>query len=70
MSTKRFAIDKKGNKIYIGNVVKFIIQLFLVEDMNYLSWSKEQYITLRDRNNKNKILEYITPSEVTKLWRA
>ena len=70
MSTKRFAIDKKGNKIYIGNVVKFNNQLFLVEDMNYLSWSKEQYITLRDRNNKNKILEYITPSEVTKLWRA
>tara|TARA_R110000824_G_scaffold41357_9_gene123117 strand:+ start:7437 stop:7637 length:201 start_codon:yes stop_codon:yes gene_type:complete len=64
MLTRRFAIDRKGKKIYIGNVVKYNNSFFFVEDMHYLSWSTEQYLVLVDRKNKNKKIDFIKPSDV------
>ena len=66
MLTKRFALDKKGKRIYIGTLVEYKNSLFYVENMNYLMWTKKQFITLRSKKNKNKILDFITPEEVAK----
>ena len=65
MSTRKFAIDKKGKKIYIGSAVKYKNLIFLVENMQHLSWNREQYITLVDRKNKNKKIEFVLPAEVS-----
>ena len=54
MSTRRYALDQKGKKIYIGSSIKYRNLSFLVEDINYLSWNTEQYLTLADKRNKNK----------------
>ena len=65
MSTRKFAIDKKGKKIYIGSAVKYKNLIFFVENMQHLSWNREQYITLVDRKNKNKKIEFVLPAEVS-----
>ena len=64
MATRKFALDKVGRKIYVGNLVQYNNKIFFVEDMNFLSWNREQYLTLRDKTNKNKKLEYISPNNV------
>jgi hypothetical protein len=63
-TTRRFALDNRGKKVYIGSAVLFRNKLFLVEDMQYLSWNKIQYLTLVDGKNKNKKVEFVTPEEV------
>ena len=63
MKTGRYALDKHKRKLYIGSVVKYDNSLFLVEDIDYLSWSTKQYLTLIDQKNKNKILWFISPEE-------
>jgi hypothetical protein len=65
MSTRKFAVDKKGKKIYIGSTVRYKNLIFLVENMQHLSWNREQYITLVDRKNKNKKIEFVLPAEVS-----
>jgi len=70
MITRKFAIDKKGAKIYIGSSVKYKNLTFLVEDMSHLSWNREQYITLVDKKNKNKKVEFVLPSEVTAQYKT
>ena len=66
MSTRRFATDKYGRKFYIGDLVEYDKNLFLVEDMNFLSWNREQYLTLRSKKNDNKLVEFIHPLSVCK----
>jgi len=70
MKTRKFAIDNKGKKIYIGSTVRYKNLTFLVEDMQHLSWNREQYITLVDRKNKNKKIEFVLPSEVTAQYKT
>jgi hypothetical protein len=65
MKTRRFAIDQHGKRIYIGSSVKYNNKIFLVEDMQYLSWSKDQYLTLTDKKNKNKKIDFVSSSDVT-----
>ncbi len=64
MSTKRFALDRKGKRFYIGSTVEYNNKIFLVEDMQFLSWNREQYITLCDRRNKNKKIEFVSSKDV------
>ena len=64
MTTRTFAVDKKGKKIYIGTIVEYKKEPFFIENMNMLSWNREQYLTLRSKKNKNKTLEFITPKDV------
>jgi CBS-domain-containing membrane protein len=64
MSTRRFTYDANGKKIYIGSIVIYKNRHFLVEDMEYLSWNREHYITLVDKKNKNKIVRFISPKDV------
>tara|TARA_R110000824_G_scaffold8737_4_gene39648 strand:- start:64602 stop:64814 length:213 start_codon:yes stop_codon:yes gene_type:complete len=64
MLTRRFAVDQKGNKIYVGSVVKYNNQSFLVEEIEDLSWNKDQYLTLADRKNKNKKIKFIDSKNV------
>ena len=64
MSTRRFAHDANGKKIYIGSIVLYNNKHFLIEDMEYLSWNREHYITLVDKKNKNKKVRFISPKEV------
>jgi len=65
MSTKRFAIDQRNKRVYIGSTVKYNNQTFLVEEISYLSWGTDQYLTLVDKNNKNKKLQFISPNDVS-----
>jgi len=65
MLTRRFAHDANGKKIYIGSIVLYNNKPFLIEDMEYLSWHTEQYITLVDKKNKNKKMRFISPKKVT-----
>jgi hypothetical protein len=51
-------------------VVKYKNNLFLVEDIDYLSWSTNQYLTLVAQKNKNKILKYISPEEVKVAYKV
>jgi len=62
--TRRFTLDHRGKKVYIGSTVIFKKKLFLVEDMQYLSWNKIQYLTLVDEKNKNKKIEFVSPEEI------
>jgi len=59
-----FAIDRNGTKTYIGNLVQYNNKYFYVENMEFISWNREQYLTLKSINNKNKILQYISPRDV------
>ena len=68
MTTKRFALDSVGKKIYIGTLVEFRSDIFVIEDMKYLSWSKEQFLTLRAKKNKHKILDYVPSNKVMRRY--
>jgi len=68
MVTRRYALDKNKHKLYIGSMVKYNNNFFLIENIDYLSWSTNQYLTLIDHRNKNKILKFISPEE-TKVVR-
>ena len=65
MSTKRYAIDKNGKKVYIGSDVRYKNLNYLVEEIQYLSWNRNQYLTLLDKKNKNKKIDFVLPSEVS-----
>ena len=69
MSTRRYALDQKGKKIFIGSSIKYRNLPFLVEDISYLSWSTEQYLTLVDKKNKNKKIEFVLPNQVNIAYR-
>lgn len=64
MTTRRYAIDQNNRKLFIGSAVKYKKNIFLVEDIDYLSWSTNQYLTLVSIKNKNKKLEFISPRDV------
>ena len=64
MTTRRYALDGRSHKVYIGSTVNYNNHKFLVEDIQYLSWNTEQYLTLVDQKNKNKKLEFISPIDV------
>ena len=64
MSTKRFATDRRGKRFYIGSIVEYLDDLYYVDDMHFESWTRNQYLTIRKKTNKNKILEYISPETV------
>jgi len=64
MTTRRYALDEKSRKIFIGSKVKYNNRIFLVEDIQYLDWTIKQFLTLSDSKNKNKRIEFITPDKV------
>ena len=64
-TTNRFTFDAHGKRVYIGAKVYYRNKQWLLEDIDYLSWSSNQYLTLQDPNNENKKLTFISPSSVT-----
>jgi len=63
-----FALDRKGNKIYTGTCVLYKNRSFIIESMHDpLYWNREQYITLVDKKNKNKKIEFVLPQDVVKI---
>ena len=70
MSTRRFAIDQKGNRIYIGSTVRYKNSTLLIEDIQYLTWNKIQYLTLSDKKNKNKKFDLVPSSDVMVSYRS
>ena len=64
MSTRRFALDSGGKKIYINDHVLYENKVYYIEDIKYLKWSKEQYLTLVNSRNKNKKLDFILPDKI------
>ncbi|HIL25772.1 MAG TPA: hypothetical protein EYG21_00015 [Nitrospinaceae bacterium] len=64
MTTVRFALDARGKKVPIGSTVIYKEKLYKVNDIEYLSWNINQYLTLSELNNKNKTLEFISSHEV------
>ena len=64
MTTRRYAIDQNNRKLFIGSSVKYKSDLFVVEDIDYLTWNTNQYLTLVSVKNKNKKLEFISPNDV------
>jgi len=69
MLTKRFTHDANGKRVYIGSAVLYKNKCFLIEDMEYLSWGTEHYITLVDRKNKNKKVRFISPRDIISVKR-
>jgi len=68
MQTRRFAIDSKGRRIYIGSSVTYKNSVYLVEDMKYLQWKIDQYLTLRGKKNKNKKVDFVLCNEVKRVY--
>jgi hypothetical protein len=64
MATNRFTIDAFGKRAYVGSKVSYNDKVWLLEDIQYLSWSASQYLTLQDVRNKNKKLQFISPLSV------
>jgi hypothetical protein len=64
-TTRRFTIDKRGRKAYVGSRVLFRNRTWLIEDIDYLSWNTNQYLTLTDPRNKTSKLQFISPKEVS-----
>lgn len=64
MTTRRYALDGRNRKVYIGSTVSYNNRSFLVEDIQYLAWNTDQYLTLVDKKNNNKKLEFISPLDV------
>ena len=58
MSTTRFTLDGNGTRAYIGSPVYYKNKVWLLEDIQYLQWNSEQYLTLKDPNNRNKKVEF------------
>jgi hypothetical protein len=69
MSTNRFTLDADGNRAYIGGRVYYRNKVWVLKDINYLKWNKEQYLTLQDLHNKNKNISYIKPNQVLAVRR-
>ena len=67
MKTRRFALDKNKNKIFIDSPVKYNNKIFLVEEIEYLSWNTKQYLTLIDKKNKNKKIKFVLSDNVRAL---
>ena len=68
MQTRKFAIDSKGKRIYIGSSVNYKNSTYLVEDMKFLSWSRSQYLTLCENKNKNKKIDFVLSSDVITVY--
>jgi hypothetical protein len=64
MLSNRYTIDARGRKAYVGTKVYYKNKLWLLEDIEYLSWSVDQFLTLQDINNKNKRVTFVSPSNV------
>jgi len=64
MLSNRYTIDAHGRKAYVGTKVYYKNKLWLLEDIQYLSWSVDQFLTLQDINNKNKRVAFVSPSNV------
>jgi len=64
MTTRKYALDAKNNKIYVGSLVRYKSRSFLVEEIEDLSWTRDQYLTLADKKNKNKKLKFIDSKDV------
>jgi len=60
----RYTIDAGGRKVYVGGKVYYNNKLWLLEDIQYLGWTTNQYLILQDINNKNKKLSFISPNTV------
>tara|TARA_R110000824_G_scaffold25210_1_gene88019 strand:- start:474 stop:680 length:207 start_codon:yes stop_codon:yes gene_type:complete len=65
MTTSRFVIDSNGKRAYLGSKVFYKDKIWLLEDIEYLNWSAEQYLTLRDINNKNKKTEFVRSNAIS-----
>ena len=52
------------NKVFIGSFVKYNNKIFLIEEIESLSWNSNQYLTLADKKNKNKKMKFISPNNV------
>tara|TARA_R110000824_G_scaffold197409_16_gene380903 strand:- start:13331 stop:13552 length:222 start_codon:yes stop_codon:yes gene_type:complete len=63
-ATNRFTFDAHGKKVYIGAKVYYRNKQWLLKDIEYLRWNSNQYLTLQDLNNKNKIINFILPNSV------
>ena len=66
MTTRRFAYDLNGDKITVGSRVKYKNKIYLLEDIEYLSWNINQYLTLTEQKNKNKKIKFVSSNEVGK----
>lgn len=64
MATRIFAVDRKGKKFFIGSTVEYKNNLYFVEDMLFTAHPRDQYITIKQKSNQYKILEYILPKDV------
>ena len=64
MISNRFTIDAHGKKVYVGSNVYYRNKKWLLEDIEYVSWNSNQYLTLQDLSNKNKKLTFISPNSV------
>jgi|TARA_R110000765_G_scaffold365896_3_gene456028 hypothetical protein len=62
--TRRFTIDSRGNRAYVGSKVHYNNSVWLLEDIQRLAWNKNQYLTLQDVRNKNKKIEFINPQDI------
>ena len=59
MSSTRFTLDGNGKRAYIGSQVYYQNKIWLLDDIQYLQWNSEQYLTLKDPNNRNKKVEFV-----------
>jgi len=64
MSTRRFTIDANGKKILVGSRVKYKDKIYILEDIEYLSWNINQYLTLSELKNKNKKIQFVSSHEI------
>ena len=62
--TRRFTIDSRGKRAYVGSKVRYNNRVWLLEDIQCLAWNKNQYLTLQDVRNKNKKIEFINPQDI------
>ena len=62
--TRRFTIDSCGKRAYIGSRVRYKNKIWILEDIQHLAWSKNQYLTLQDMKNKNKKIEFIKSEDI------
>ena len=64
MTTKRFTLDSKGQRAYVGSKVYYKNKIWLLEDIQYVTWNSNQYLTLQAIDNKNKRLKFIAPNNI------
>ena len=62
--TSRFTVDARGKKAYLGSKVLYENNIWILEDIEYLLWSNEQYLTLKNIKNKNKTVNFISPNNI------